>query len=226
MRLAFRLGRGIVVAVDPSAVYWLRGPGPRVLFQPSTGPVDRNAWEPPIEPFTVACFAQAHYSYEDDRRLVKLATLLRDEIGPFHLRLLGDGTVSTQFSHQLADLDITIECPGYLNSESLAQALRTSHAFLMTRGPLSSRNSSVAAALACGLPVFGFTGIETSMGLRRAASVAQLSDLKLLVTQLAALSDDPALGHARSAQSHALFDSVYDWKVVAPRLLAFLNHVR
>ncbi len=225
LRLAYRCGRGIVVSVEPTAVYWLGKRSDDVAFVPSTGPLGRHDWAPVSGPFTLACFAQTQYSNDADKLLFAVAVGLRDRIGPFKLRLLGAGAVDPSFEDRLRKAGIELECPGYLERDALAEALRTSHAFLMTRAPLSSRNSSVAAALACGLPVTGNFGPETSEQLRQAALRAVCAEPGSFIDQLIALARDEELAHEHSKRSHALYDDVYDWRIVAPRVLALLELV-
>jgi glycosyltransferase involved in cell wall biosynthesis len=128
----------------------------------------------------------------------------------------------------LGGLDPRVEVrrPGYLTAPELAASLAASDLFLLPLvDGVSTRRGALMAALQHGLPVVGTAGPLTDSILRRAAPALRLTtvgDRGAFAAAAAALAHDPAARAEAGAAARALYESEFDWPVIADRLLAEL----
>lgn len=229
-----RLAKHTVVAIERERVYWATARRrSRLTMIPSTGPVGRADPRPPDDKFTVSAFGlnvgsgagEAGPLLDIGRELV--AALGTDQV---RVRLLGAG--DTPAARALADAlhaaGVDVDRPGYLEPDELGGRLVASHAFVMVRAGLSTRNSSTASALACGLPVVGYEGPETGAPLRDAAVIVPRAagapvPVPALVQALLEIAHDPYRRAELSSSSHRVYDQHYAWDVVAEQVAALLR---
>jgi glycosyltransferase involved in cell wall biosynthesis len=209
-----------VVSVEPSRVYWAMGfIRNRLAFCASPSNVGHAQWNPPSDMFTVACFGiDVDIVHREGPPISHVAEELARLIGPFRLRVLGASRVNGRqsFVEHLHNLGVECDVPGYLEADVVAERLAASHAYLASRGPLSSRSGALAAALGCGLPIVGYAGPETGFPVSEAGVVFVGSgDAKLLAEALAALSGDVARQAELSRRSSAAAEASMSWSDVA-----------
>jgi glycosyltransferase involved in cell wall biosynthesis len=209
------MANATAVSIRPEKLPWARRRlvARKVLYCASPTNMSTAAWQPPDDRFTVATFGIAVGTEAHEAGPLRLiAQSLRDAVGPFRLRLLGARSSSARppLADELEGIGVECDVPGYLEPDELASRLAASHIFVSVRYELSTRSGTVAAALACGLPIAGGAGPETSEELRAVALTTPFGEWEQLAHAIAAL-DDTALT-AMAERSRALAASEYSWE--------------
>jgi glycosyltransferase involved in cell wall biosynthesis len=136
------------------------------------------------------------------------------------LLCLGAGT------RPLAGLDARIELyrPGTQSAEDLATNLSGSDLYLSPFSDgLSTRRTTLMAALQHGLPVVGTEGSRTEPELRREDSAIYwtlANDRSGFADAALEMADNPDLRRRRAAAARALYDRSFAWDLVARRVVA------
>jgi glycosyltransferase involved in cell wall biosynthesis len=124
----------------------------------------------------------------------------------------------------LAGLDpaVALQAPGYLEPTGLAAHLAAADLFLapMADG-VSTRRSSLMAALQHELPVLGTAGPLTDPGLMEAGSALALTDIEdrdAFAKAAPALAADPARRAAAGAAARQLYEREFRWEAIARKL--------
>ncbi len=228
LRSAIRVaGRG-VVTVDPSVIPWMRRSLLRcVVLCPSPSNIGFGVRTPPTDLFTVSCFGIDVASTDAEKGpLEQVCRALVALVGPFRLRLLGarSDTEPLPLAAGLSALGVVCDVPGALPADQLRAHLAASHAFVVLRRELSSRSGTLAAALACGLPVVGMRGPETAPPIFDAGVVfAARDDWRGFANELSALRDDPARQAELSARSSGAATRSLSWEVAARVVMELID---
>lgn len=173
------------------------------------------------EELVVAALGRDHPSWLGDY-VVAAANAIASGGRP--LRLLGVGATMPD----LPGLDpaIRFERPGLLEADEVAARLAASDLFL---APLidgvSTRRGSVMAGLQHGLPVVGTEGPLTDRVLRGAGEALALTPTgrpEEFAAAAARLAREPEARERMGAAARRLYESEFDWPVVAGKLLAAL----
>lgn len=120
-----------------------------------------------------------------------------------------------------------VRSPGVLAADELSLHLYASDLVLLpfTDG-VSTRRSTLMAALAHGRPILGLRGHNTDSVLARASDALILTpagDAGAFARAAAALADDPARRQAIAAAGRRLYEERFDWPVFVRRLTALLD---
>jgi glycosyltransferase involved in cell wall biosynthesis len=140
---------------------------------------------------------------------------------PVLLLSLGSGPASDRHRGP-----VRVHAPGFLDDDAVARLLSTADIFLAPYGDgISTRRTTVMAALQHGIPVVGTDGPLTDAVLRQSSDALRLVPVEQRdrfareVAALAASEEDRlALGQA----GRKLYRSRFDWPVLADRLLEAL----
>jgi glycosyltransferase involved in cell wall biosynthesis len=122
-----------------------------------------------------------------------------------------------------AELRIEERTPGPLSEEQLSLYLRASDLVLLPfRDGMTTRRSTLMAALAHGRPVLGLAGPRTDailLGSPDALRLTPLGDRDAYARAAAALADSADDREAIGASGRALYEAHFDWPVLTGRLL-------
>jgi glycosyltransferase involved in cell wall biosynthesis len=211
------IANATAVSIRPEMLRWARSRfvARKLVYCASPTNIAVSTWRPPDDLFTVATFGIAVGTEAHEAGpFAVIARALREKIGPFRLRLLGARTTTEKppLATELEALGIECDVPGYLEPDELANRLAASHVFLSVRYELSTRSGTVAAALACGLPIVGVAGAETSEQLASTAVTRPLHDWTGIANAIATLAATPSELVAMSARSTALSVAEYSWE--------------
>jgi glycosyltransferase involved in cell wall biosynthesis len=117
--------------------------------------------------------------------------------------------------------------PGALTAEDLSLHLHASDLVLLPfEDGLSTRRTTLMASLAHGLPVLGLAGPRTDRLLLRAVDslvLTTLGDISGFAAAATALCASPERRTSIGASGRAFYTRVFDWPVLASRLLALLT---
>jgi glycosyltransferase involved in cell wall biosynthesis len=128
----------------------------------------------------------------------------------------------------LRDLDnVTVHAPGHLPAADLAMRLAAADLFLAPfLDGVSTRRTTLMAALQHGLPVVGTDGPLTDDLLRRAPSaiaLAPVDDPARFCELACAVAADPEWRAAMALEARALYKTTFDWSVSADALAATVD---
>lgn len=223
LAIAARLSRTCVVTVDPSRIYWMTtGIKERSRFCPSPSSVGSFPVRAPTDIFTVNTFGIRLTSDAQTVAILSEFCLgLAARIGPFRLRILGDNAALPEdMTRTLEEARVSVEIPGRLPAELLGELLASAHVYVHLRGVLSTRSSTLAAALSCGLAVVGAAGEETGPPLNDdVVAIVDALESANLVEMVVALKADRARLRALSAGAAETARRYYGWDVAATIVL-------
>ena len=183
----------------------------------SSRPIERAELGVPDETLLVALFGTGHPS-----RLLGYAVEAIRAVAATGRKVvalnLGAG------APPLAGLDesIRVLAPGLLEPSEVARRLAAADLFLAPwEDGASTRRGTLMAALQHGLPVVTTDGPLTGSMLRDSGAIAlaPVDRPELFVRIATSLAGDPAARHALGKAGRELYDSAFDWPVIASRLL-------
>lgn len=118
---------------------------------------------------------------------------------------------------------VPVIAPGYLDDEESARYLAAADIYLAPFvDGVSTRRTTVMAALQHGLPVVGTDGELTDGVLRRATDALSLTpagDSVAFADAACVLAKDAAERNRRGARARSLYETQFDWPIVSARLL-------
>jgi glycosyltransferase involved in cell wall biosynthesis len=121
---------------------------------------------------------------------------------------------------------VRVVAPGHLEEEAISRHLAAVDLYLapFTDG-VSTRRTTLMAALQHGLPIVGTDGHNTDEMLRRSTSALRLTpvgDRDAFSHNVLELADDAAARAELGERARLLYEEEFDWSVVTDRLLAGL----
>jgi glycosyltransferase involved in cell wall biosynthesis len=167
----------------------------------------------------LASFGSDHPSFLLDY-VVGAANAVAAARGSVKLLCLGAGT------RPVTGLDARVELyrPGRQSSDELATGLSACDIYLLPFSDgLSTRRTTLMAALQHGLPVVGTDGSRTEPELRRedrAIHWTAAPDPSSFADAAIDLADDAGLRHRRAVAARDLYDRAFAWDLIARRVLA------
>lgn len=123
---------------------------------------------------------------------------------------------------------VELRSPGHLPADALSRHLWASHLVLLPFADgLSTRRTTMMAALAHRRPVIGLEGRNTDRRLLAAARdgavvLAAAGDRAAFAAAAVQLADDPAKAAATGDRGEALFRAEFDWPVLARRMAGLI----
>jgi glycosyltransferase involved in cell wall biosynthesis len=112
---------------------------------------------------------------------------------------------------------------GDLPALQMSQHLQVVDIYIHTGSDgVSGRSTSLASALAHGLPIIGYRGSETPQWLADSGAVilSAPGDVKGLAEAFRRLSESPALRSELGYSARRVFDERMSWSVIAQQLMA------
>ncbi len=193
MRLAYRWAASAILTVPGERISWLPARPAKAQFIPvgSNIPVPENgraqrAAEPDEKIVAVFGITPGWHGVVEIAAITEALRTAREASQRLKLVAFGRGTREAEdaLRRALDGLGVEVSVLGLLPAAELGCVLSSADVQLEVRGRVSSRRSSVIAAIACGVPVVGYRGSDTDPNLAQAG------------VHLVADSDVPALGRA------------------------------
>jgi glycosyltransferase involved in cell wall biosynthesis len=212
--VASRLGHGAQAA--PVAATITPGPASRAAARDRLG-LNR--------PLTIALFGRAHPSRALDHAEAAIDALARAH-GPAQLTILNLGADAPPV---YAGPGVDVRSPGRQDPAQLSLGLAASDLVLLplTDG-VSTRRTTLMAALAHGRPVLGLRGDATDAVLHRAHDALVLTDWgdpAAFARMAVELTFDPGRLDAIGDAARRLYEREFDWPVLTGRLRAALEQM-
>src|SRR5712692_921145 len=193
MRLAYRWSASAILNVPVERISWLPAHPGKAQFIPvgSNIPVPENGRarrvaEPDEKIVAVFGITRGSHGVVEIAAITEALRTAREASQRLKLVAFGRGTREAEHTlrRALDGLGVEVSVLGLLPAAELGCVLSSADVQLEVRGGVSSRRSSVMAAIACGVPVVGYRGNDTDPNIARAG------------VHLVADSDVPALGRA------------------------------
>ena len=227
MRALLRTAERTFVTVAPERASWmsmaeqaracLLPVGPNIL--PESGRSDRRGDSPP---FTVAVFGVTEGQVSHEAATIAAAlTRLSREIGKVKLVTVGRGTreAAPLLRNLVENAGVEVVVRGIAPAPEVSETLARADALLFARAPVSSRRTTVVAAIAHGLPVVGFDGSETAWPITEAGVVlCEPGDVNALATSLARLARDAEWAGSLRDRNVKAYVKHFAWERIAERL--------
>jgi len=174
----------------------------------------------------VALFGRANPSRLLDHAEAAIAALARAH-GPERLAVLNLGADAPALR---APRGVAVSSSGRLDAGELSLRLAASDLVLLplTDG-VSTRRTTLMAALAHGRPVLGLHGVNTDAELaaaRDALTLTRAGDREAFARAAVALTAEPARLRALGEAGRRLYEARYDWPVIARRVANVLEETR
>ena len=152
--------------------------------------------------------------------IVNAARYVFQQIGRFRLAVFGRYADFREavLREGLKGLPIDLSVEGVLSDREIVERLCTSDVLLFLRGPISSRRGSAIAAVACGIPVVAFRGLETGPPMTGAGvAIVDEGDFIGLQNTLVRILADSQFRADLSREARDAYNRHFSWKAIAER---------
>ncbi|MDL5056985.1 glycosyltransferase family 4 protein [Geitlerinema calcuttense] len=229
IQAAIRLADRAIVNVSRDRVPWLPTDRDNLEFIPvgSNIPPQPHRFQPG-EGKTVAVFGLTSYEITPDE-INAIAYALQQasqKLPNLRLVTLGRGSKDAEpyLQQALKNTSVELVTLGLLSPEEIAATLASSDVLLYVRGEISTRRTTAIAAIACGLPIVGYSGVETGSPIPDTGVVlVPEGDKPQLADALIRVLTDDALRlelHQRNLQA---YEEHFSYDAIAKRFLQVLT---
>jgi glycosyltransferase involved in cell wall biosynthesis len=221
----------VFVHVDPVHVEWADPADRSRMTILPTGtaipPVAAGSADAPRTGFTIVVFGLSDmHEAADAEALVQVVERAADRIPGIRLHLVGRGADvgGPDVRRRLAEHSVDVEFEGVVPEPRVSEVLSGGDVFLFLRSGVSSRRSTVVAALAHGLPIVGYQGAETGWPVTEAGlALADHGDDAGVAQLLVELAEDQEKRSELAARSRQAFDKYFSWSRIADVLQGSLQ---
>jgi glycosyltransferase involved in cell wall biosynthesis len=232
MSISYRCAHMSIVTVPPCSVTFLRPTPDKAVFVPIGSNIP-SAWtngdRKPCGPKTVAVFGVTGGGTVGDE-IADIAFCMDQVSQCFdrpQLLVMGRESVEAgaRLRQALKGASVEIEALGILSPEDVSRNLQASDALLFVRGPLSTKKGSAIAGIACGLPVVGYSGLQTGPPLTEAGvMLAPQGNQKELAAALICVLKDEQLWQHLHQRSLRAQEKYFSWDAIADQFVKILVH--
>lgn len=244
MRRLVHSSEKIVLTVDPQLASWVDSRSPKVAFipigpnvsvpgmteQPGTD-IPANLVNDHIPTVAVFGVTGGIPGTQEVNEISIAVRYVSDRIGQVRLIAFGRGAKSreNQLRERLEGAAVRVQVDDLLDQSEIVRRFANSDVLLFVRGAISSRRGSALAAIACGLPVVGYSGSETGTPITD-AGLLLIPHARPEFTRQAELSDalwsvlsNDQLRAELSQRSRNAFVRHFSWNVIARQFSTVLN---
>jgi glycosyltransferase involved in cell wall biosynthesis len=228
MRRAYAAAERVILTVPAEKNLWLPSQPSKAVFIPvganlplasatcETGAANTAA------PLTVAVYGVtggSHLSTET-RDIAFVVNRAAARVPGLRLLVFGRNALEAKDSllQSLNGTRVALEVRGVLPPEEVATSLLRANLLLFVRGQISSRRGSAIAGIACGLPVVGYAGTDTSWPITEAGvSLVPAGDREALAAALEQVLLNSSLRASLAERSRRAHREYFAWPVIARR---------
>ncbi len=235
MRTAYRLAERAVLTIPPDRAPWLPADSPKAVFIPVGANIpslqemglESSTRTTPAQK-TVAVFGVSTWPVAQQQEVEDIvhAVLAAAEKFPgLRLLVMGRGAeeAGSRFRETLNGCKANLDVRGILPGAEVSRLLASSDVLLFVRGPLSTRRGSGLAAVACGVPLVGYGGRDTTFPLTEAGAVVvpegDRDALSAALLQVLAEDELRSALREKSLKAHAAW---FSWEAIARKMLESL----
>lgn len=225
IRTMFRVAEIPVLTVPASQLDWLPANSARAVFIPvgaNFPPAAFRRRDSLPEVPTVAVFGVtggAHIEAEAEA-IAHVISRAAETIPRLRLNVFGRGALEAESSlrRRLAGKNVEITVEGVLPAEEVRERLCRADVQLFVRGQISSRRGSAIAGIACGLPVIGYRGTETTAPITEAGvMLVENGNQDALEQEFVRILRDERLYRELCQRSAAVAKKDFSWDAIASK---------
>jgi glycosyltransferase involved in cell wall biosynthesis len=176
--------------------------------------------------FAVFCLSSGSNRFFEVADMAYAARCVFEAAGRAHLIVLGKGSeeMRAEIEDALAGSGVDVSVLGRLPAEDVSARLSKAAAMLFVCGRVSQRRGSALAALACGLPIVGYSGGVAGTPMEEAGVfLAPYRDQKALGAALARVMIDEKLQLELRDRSRRAQERYFSWNVIAKRYIQIMK---
>ncbi len=235
MRRAYAAAERVILTVPAEKNLWLPPQPSKAVFIPvgANLPLASAFCETDAAsttaPFTVAVYGVtggSHLSTET-QDIAFVVNRAAARVPGLRLLVFGRNALEAKDSllQSLNGTRVALEVRGVLPPEEVATSLSRANLLLFVRGQISSRRTSAIAGIACGLPVVGYAGTDTSWPVTEAGvSLVPAGDREALAAALEQVLLNSSLRASLAERSRRAHREYFAWPVIAQRYASALCH--
>jgi len=225
MRRAYAAAERVILTVPAEKNLWLPPQRSKAVFIPvgANLPLASASCETDAAntaPLTVAVYGVtggSHLSTET-QDIAFVVNRAATRVPGLRLLVFGRNAIEAKDSllRSLNGTRVALEVRGVLPPEEVATSLSRANLLLFVRGPISSRRGSAIAGIACGLPIVGYAGTDTSWPVTEAGvSLVPAGDREALAAALEQVLMDSSLRASLAERSRRAHREYFAWPVIA-----------
>ncbi len=234
MRRAYRMANRSVFTTPIENIAWL----PKGSRKASFVPIGANIPELQIRPHeahgekdrpkTVAVFGVTggEHIASEVRQIAHAVRHASKKNAPLRLNVLGRHSKEAEplLRRALEGVEVIVTTQGVISGEQIASALSCSDVLLFVRGPVANTRGSAIAGIACGLPVVGYSGPDTSFPITEAGlQLVPNGDLEMLSLALDRVLRDDRLRRELRLRSLRAYATYFSWDRIAEQFVMALG---
>jgi glycosyltransferase involved in cell wall biosynthesis len=230
MREAYRLADRSIFSLPINNVCWLPTLSPKASFISIGANLPELRYQDPSsESLTVAVFSITG-GEALTREVQEIGQILR-HVSKNHrnlnLLLLGRNSkeAAPAMTLELEGTTVCLEVLGVISPNDIARRLSLSDVLLFVRGVVSGTRSSALAGVACGLPIVGYRGHDTTFPITEAGlALVPFGNLEALGRALDRVLSDVSLRKELRLRSLRAQRNYYSWTKIAADFVKVLEH--
>jgi glycosyltransferase involved in cell wall biosynthesis len=234
-RIMQRLCEGaerVILTVPAEKICWLTAGLAKAAFIPiganfSEPEVHERTGSSRVKTVAVFCVTGSGRTPREVSDIGYIVKRAASTVGPLRLVVMGRGSKEAEpaLHAEFNGTDVEVTALGLLSAEELARTLASADVLLFVRGQVSTRRGSAIAGIACGLPVVGYRGDETSFPATEAGVLlAPSNDREALSHELTRVLSDDALRDQLRERSRSAQRNYFSWEVIAAQYREALEH--
>ena len=152
--------------------------------------------------------------------------LASETLGQMRLVIFGRGALRAGplLSDYLKGSQIKLEVSGILRDQQASDLIASCDLQLFVRSGLSARRGSAIAGIVCGLPIVGFSDVETAFPITEAGvRLVPVGDADGLARQIICVLQDQSLYETLRQRSLTTADQYFSWPHIADAYIAALR---
>jgi len=168
----------------------------------------------------VFCFSPGHNQQLEIGDMVHAMRTAERSGQQLHLMILGRGSteVRPQVEAALAGSGVRVSATGILPADEITHQLSQAAALLFVSGSVAQTRGTAIAAVACGIPVVGYSGAAEGSALAEAGlELAPYRDREALAAALARVLVDANLRGELCRRSASAYRKYFSWDAIAER---------
>ena len=235
VRQAYRMTARSIFTIPLDRVGWLKKVSDKAAFVPiganvppanhfdqlATGSVEHV---PTVAVFGVTEPPNGQLEIETIAHIMRQVAASREGV---RLLVFGRGAETAQepLRRALQGAPLILDVRGILEAKQASQVLASSDALLFVRGQLSGRRGSALAGVACGLPVLGYTGPETTFPITEAGlALVPKGDREGLSRALIHILSDSQYRKELRRRSFYAQENYFSWEKIAQAFAGILGN--
>lgn len=230
IRTAIALADRAILNVALDRVPWLPVTSEKVTFIPVGSNIPAKQPIPkPNATQTIAVFGLTSYQItpEEINAIAYALQQTCQTLPQLRLVTLGRGSKDAEpyLKQALSQTSVELTALGLLEVEEIAQILASADVLLYVRGDISTRRTTAIAAIACGLPIVAYAGLETGYPIPEAGVLlVPEGDPEKLAQELTRVLQDDQLRLELQQRNLKIYQEHLSYDAIAQRFLQVLTH--